>query len=111
MLDGPSYAIWTLRSTLESPPPENDEAYNAHITGAAMWILYSGQWLFTEIVHCPREMTPQNEKSWWAGYGGHFGGRVLQSRRRVRGRVVSVEGSRGKREILWMLLSMLRSGR
>lgn len=73
MFQSPSYAIWTLRANLEESHSEN--AYSGRISGAAVWILYAGQWLFTEIVECPRLLTPENKRFW--GVGSLYTGPIL----------------------------------
>ncbi|KAJ5155263.1 hypothetical protein N7492_008066 [Penicillium capsulatum] len=42
---------------------------------AAVWILYAGQWLFTEVVETPRSLTASDERRW--GPGELYKGPVL----------------------------------
>jgi hypothetical protein len=67
ILDGISFAIWDMRDSLEDD--HSAEYYSESISGAAMWILCAGQWLFTEVVHVrrpPAEITAE-EQSWRNG--------------------------------------------
>lgn len=65
MLSRPLWAIWTLRLYLEEP--SSDDCYSGRVMTAAVWIVYAGQWLFTQMVQCPRAMDSWDERACSAG--------------------------------------------
>lgn len=48
-----NFPIWDMQDSLESEIT-NDGRYNRCISGASMWFLCAGQWLFDQIVHVRR---------------------------------------------------------
>lgn len=67
MLHDASYAVIVLRETLETGSSAEDPRYNGCIASASMWIIYAGQWLFTEIVKSPPTTSKSNEGLWRNG--------------------------------------------
>lgn len=48
-----SFPIWDMQDSLETEFT-NDGLYSTYVSGAAMWFLCAGQWLFDQIVHVRR---------------------------------------------------------
>lgn len=61
MFGRPLWAIWTLRLYLEYP--NSDDCYSGSILIAAVWIIYAGQWIFTQMVQTPFAMDPWYENA------------------------------------------------
>lgn len=60
---GEIYAVWFLRETLETQlRKDNLESYDCLVSASALWILCAGQFLFEEIVTCPRPIQPGDQK-------------------------------------------------
>lgn len=67
----PSYAIWAMRDAFE----ENQEGKpgsirDAYVLGAAQWILWNGQNLFTQIRYSG-DMLPKDSQKWIPGRLDH----------------------------------------
>ena len=70
-----STAVLLLKRTLEDDSSPENPRYSGFITGASMWIIHAGQWLFMEVVLSPRAMSGSENGKW--GNGALYTGPIL----------------------------------
>lgn len=61
-INSPSFAIWTMKYALEEEV-QGDDVGACMIAAASMYILWSGQTIFVQVVQSPAESSPAATKS------------------------------------------------